>query len=132
MENTLKQKIVLVATIIFILALTLTVLFVLFGNDNSTSKYNGTVSCIFIDYKNNNRTALNLSGAEQANVLYFLNNGEWGYDVTNCGHDYEFILGNKTIRYHSECGTFIDINKKRHKSMSEEEQALINEILGVE
>ena len=131
MEKTLKQKLVLACAVVFILALTLTMLLLLFRNDDSI-KYTGSVSCIAIDYKNGVRNTLGLGGSEQAYVLYLLNNGEWGYDVTNCGHDYEFIIGNTTIRYHSSCGTLIDINRKRHKSISEEEQAFINEILGVE
>ena len=74
---------------------------------------------------------MDLTEDAQAEILSVLNRGEWTDDVTNCAHDYEFKVDNASIRYHSECGTFIDITAKRSMTLADEQRVLINELLGV-
>ena len=63
-------------------------------------------------------------------ILSVLNKGKWENDVTNCGYDYEFTTKNETIRYHSECGTFIDITNGQTMVLAEKDKDIINDLLG--
>lgn len=64
-------------------------------------------------------------------ILSVLNKGKWQDSITNCGYDYEFTTQNETIRYHSECGTFMDITNSRAMVLSDEDRVRINEVFGV-
>ncbi len=62
-------------------------------------------------------------------ITALLNKGEWVNDVTDCAHDYVFTLNGKKIRYHSSCGTFIDIESTRSLTVAESDKEEINTLL---
>ena len=73
---------------------------------------------------------MEIPDVEHEQILSILNGGEWINDIANCAHDYEFTAGNASIRYHSECGTFVDMTSGRSRALSETEKMYINEMLG--
>lgn len=62
-------------------------------------------------------------------ILDLLNNGEWIDDVTDCAHDYVLIFDDSSLRYHSSCGTFIDIENKRFLRVNESDKEAVNAIM---
>lgn len=61
-------------------------------------------------------------------MLELLNKGKWVNDIPNCGYDYELEFGaHNILRYHSECGTFIDVENSRSLTIGEEYKNKINE-----
>ena len=75
------------------------------------------------------RVEMDISEDSQQVFLSLLNNGKWVNDITNCAADYEFTAQQIKMRYHSECGTFIDITNGRSLSLSEEDKTIINQLL---
>lgn len=98
--------------------------------ENSLSVYQGPLSSITYIGIDGTNTVIEMSEAEQEQVLSILNIGEWINDMADCAHDYEFTVINASIRYHSHCGTFIDITNGRSRRLSENEKAYINEMFG--
>ena len=94
------------------------------------SSYKGPLSCVSHLGIDGTITMIDVTETVQKEIVTALNSGEWTNDVTNCGHDYEFTIQSQTIRYHSECGTFIDITNGRSLSLSETSETVINELLG--
>ena len=76
--------------------------------------------------------AIELSEADKQYIIDTLNNATWDNDATNCGHDYMFYTQKQKIRYHSECGTFIDLTRKKWATLTDEQRTTINNILGIE
>lgn len=97
----------------------------------SSVKYKGPLSCVSHVGVDGVTALMDMTEDAQAEIISALNSGEWSEGVTNCGHDYWFTTENETIRYHSECGSFIDITNQRSMTLSEEGKANINRILGV-
>ena len=96
----------------------------------SSVKYKGPLSCISHVGTDGVISLMDMTEDAQAEILSVLNRGKWIDGVTNCGHDYEFTTKNETIRYHSECGTFIDITNSQAMVLSSEDKVIINELLG--
>lgn len=89
-----------------------------FEHPISVSKLtDGDLKSVMLDYENDL-------------MLELLNNGKWVDDIPNCGYDYEFEFGaHNVLRYHSECGTFIDTENSRSLTVSEQDKNTINESL---
>ena len=64
-------------------------------------------------------------------IMSILNSGQWVNDLTDCACDYMFKVGDAVVRYHSSCGTFVDITNGRALSLSDKEQAAVNDWLHV-
>lgn len=95
------------------------------------NQYKEPLSCVFLNKDDSTVTTakIDLPEVAQKEIISALNSGKWFNDVTNCSHDYEFTTENQTIRYHSECGTFIDITNRRAMTLSEATKEEINELL---
>lgn len=77
----------------------------------------GDLKAVMLDYENDL-------------MLELLNKGKWVDDIPNCGYDYEFEFGaHNVLRYHSECGTFIDTENSRSLTVIEQDKNQINESL---
>ena len=89
-----------------------------FEHPISVSKLtDGDLKSVMLDYENHL-------------MLDLLNKGKWVDDIPNCGYDYEFEFGaHNVLRYHSECGTFIDAENSRSLTVSEQDKNTINESL---
>ncbi|MBE6609796.1 MAG: hypothetical protein E7634_03920 [Ruminococcaceae bacterium] len=124
MKKNLIQKLLLVLFIALSIALIVVLSIVLKGPDY-THNYKGKVSCIVCVTGN----PVELSETDQANILKLMNNGEWEYDVVNCGYDYIFTVENKKIFYQSELGNLNDGKDFQHKSLSDDEREFLNAIL---
>ena len=108
------------------------VLMVLFSLTACGDAYKGPLSCVsHIGTDGQSITLIDYTENVHEEILQAMNKGQWIDDVTNCAHDYEFKVDNASIRYHSECGTFIDVTAKRSMTLTDEQRVLINELLGV-
>ena len=89
-----------------------------FEHPISVSKLtDGDLKSVMLDYENDL-------------MLELLNKGKWVDDIPNCGYDYEFEFGaHNVLRYHSECGTFIDTENSRSLTVNEQDKNTINESL---
>ena len=89
-----------------------------FEHPISVSKLtDGDLKSVMLDYENDL-------------MLELLNKGKWVDDIPNCGYDYEFEFGaHNVLRYHSECGTFIDTENSRSLTVSEQDKNTINKSL---
>ena len=96
----------------------------------SNVKYKGPLSCVSHVGVDSVTALMDMTEDAQAEILSALNSGEWVDDVTNCGHDDEFTTKNETIRYHSSCGTFIDITNGQAMELSDENRMSINSLIG--
>lgn len=56
----------------------------------------------------------------------------WVNDITNCESDFVFYIQDREIHYHSSCGTFNDYTNKKSSTVSSEQSAIINSMLGLE
>ena len=124
MKKNLRQKLLLMLSVALLIVLTTVFCIVLKGPDY-TRNYQGTVSCIVYSTGN----PVELSETDQANILKLMNNGEWEYDVTNCGYDYIFTIENTKIFYQSSNGNLNDSKHVQHKLLSDDERELLNAIL---
>ncbi|MBQ8403854.1 MAG: hypothetical protein IJX55_05460 [Clostridia bacterium] len=98
----------------------------------ANNQYKGPLSCVS-RFGNDGAVIALMDMTEDTHkkILSVLNKGEWQDGVTNCGYDYEFTTENETIRYHSECGAFVDITNNRSMVLSTEDKSSINALLGV-
>ena len=98
----------------------------------SNNQYKGPLSCISRFGNDGAEIALmDMTEDTHKTILSVMNKGEWQDGIANCGYDYEFTTQNETIRYHSECGTFMDITNSRAMVLSVEDRVHINEVFGV-
>lgn len=109
----MKKKLIIGSVLILLISL--------FLHSCKDLNYSGSMS---INYKNTS-----VVDYESALILDLLNNGKWINSGTNCGHDYTFTFGDRSLRYHSECGTFIDIESNRALTLTESDQTKVNAIL---
>ena len=96
------------------------------------TRYVGPLPDISRQEINGAEVAIELTEAQQEQILSLLNSGNWVNDLTNCGHDYKFTTDSASIRYHSACGTFNDITNGRSLSLTDEQKAEVNKILGID
>ena len=96
----------------------------------ANNKYKGPLSCISRIGADGVTALMDMTEDAHKTILSVLNKGKWENDVTNCGYDYEFTTKNETIRYHSECGTFIDITNGQAMVLTEKDKDIINDLLG--
>lgn len=97
----------------------------------ANNRYKSPLSCISRIGADGVTALMDMTGDAHKTILSVLNKGKWENGVTNCGYDYEFTTENETIRYHSVCGTFIDITNNRSMILSNEDRTRINALLGV-
>lgn len=97
----------------------------------ANNQYKGPLSCITRIGADGVIALMDMTEDAHKTIISELNKGKWQDDITNCGYDYEFTTKNETIRYHSECGTFIDITNGRVMVLSNDDRVRINEVLGV-
>lgn len=75
-----------------------------------------------------NLIRVELSAEDETVIAEYLS-GEWVNDLTNCRANYAFTIDGREYRYHSDCGTFDDVESVRSLTVSEEDRLVINEIL---
>jgi len=92
--------------------------------------YQGPLSCITYIGIDGTTAVMEMSEAEQEQILSILNSGEWINDMSDCAHDYKFTVINASIRYHSHCGTFIDMTNGCSMRLSETKKEFINNLFG--
>ena len=97
----------------------------------ANNQYKGPLSCVSRIEADGVTALMDMTEDAHKTIISALNKGKWQDDITNCGYDYEFTTKNETIRYHSECGTFIDITNGRVMVLSNDDRVRINEVLGV-
>ena len=97
----------------------------------ANNQYKGPLSCVSRIGADGVIALMDMTEDAHKTIISALNKGKWQDDITNCGYDYEFTTKNETIRYHSECGTFIDITNGRVMALSNDDRVRINEVLGV-
>ena len=95
------------------------------------NKYTGPLSCISRVEESGVIALMDMTEPVHKTILSALNKGKWESGVTNCGYDYEFTTKNETIRYHSECGTFVDVTSGLSMVLSDKDRSEINALLGV-
>ena len=108
----------------------LLLLMVLFALTACGNTYKGPLSCISHLGTDGQIALIDYTEDVHKEILHAMNTDKWTDDVTNCGHDYEFEVDGATIRYHSECGTFIDVTAKRSMTLTDDERVEINKLLG--
>ncbi len=89
-----------------------------------TYSYSGAFGVRSVEFSN-----IEVADYSSALILDLLNNSKWINGGTNCGHDYTFTFGDRSLRYHSSCGTFIDIENNRSLALTESDQTKVNAIL---
>ena len=89
-----------------------------------TYSYSGTFQVRSVKFSN-----IEVADYSSAMMLDLLNNGEWINDVTDCAHDYVLNFDDSSLRYHSSCGTFIDIENKRSLRLNESDKEAVNAIM---
>ena len=72
-----------------------------------------------------------LNNDDKQYVIDLLNNTSWANDLSNCSSDFVFYTQKQEVRYHSECGTFNDYTNNKAATVSEEQRATINAMLGI-
>lgn len=65
-------------------------------------------------------------------IIDLLNDASWVDSLTNCACDFIFYTQAQEVRYHAECGTFNDCTNQRSTTVTEEQRAAINQILGID
>ena len=114
------KKIIVIITLVYIFSVT-----------GCGKKYEGPLSCM--SYIGNEGTVVFIDMTKDVHkeILAVLNGGHWYNDVSKCEPDYSFETKNETIYYHADCGTFNDATNKCYMTLSEDEKARINQLLGV-
>ncbi len=70
-----------------------------------------------------------LSQKDSSYITKLLENKTWEDGTADCINDCMVIQGNKTLYYHSDCGTFNDTENEKSLSLSNEEKKRVNIIL---
>ena len=122
----MKRKLIKVLSLC-VVALISTVIF----SACQKKKYEGPFSCISSFKEGKIEALVDMTEEAHTEILDILNAGEWVSNIANCAYDYEFTAKKQTIRYHSECGTFIDIINGCSLEISDSEREKVNDILGV-
>ena len=65
-------------------------------------------------------------------IISTLDDVVWSDNVPNCEGDFIFYIQDREIHYHSSCGTFNDYTNKKSSTLSHEQSAIINAMLGIE
>lgn len=75
--------------------------------------------------------AYELDSADKQYLIDLLNSASWVNELSSCDSDFVFYTQKQEVRYHSECGTFTDFTNKKSTTVSEEQRATINAMLGI-
>lgn len=92
-------------------------------------RYGGDVACTYSG--NNTLAKIELSSKAQKEILSELNGLDWTDDKANCICDYRLTVGERSVEYHSDCGTFVDSVNECSKTVSESKRKAINEWLAL-
>lgn len=74
---------------------------------------------------------IELSADGRQHIIDLLNNATWVNDLAKCESDFIFYTQKQELHYHSDCGTFNDITNQKMTTLSEEQCAVINAMLGI-
>ncbi len=110
-----------------VLVLTLFCVIGLFGCSDKTYELPHDQFC----YSADSAQTYELNSDDKQYVIDLLNGASWVNDLSNCGSDFVFYTQKQEVRYHSECGTFNDYTNNKSTTVSEEQRATINAILGI-
>lgn len=112
-----------------LLSIVLVITFILYlvGCSGKTYELPHDQFCYLVDKSQ----VIELNVSDKEHIVDILNNASWINDITNCGCDYVFYTQKQEVRYHSECGTFIDITNKKSTTVSDGERSVINTALGI-
>lgn len=92
-------------------------------------RYGGDVACTYS--VNNTLAKIELSSKAQKEILSVLNGIGWTDEKANCICDYRLTVGESSVEYHSECGTFVDSVNECSKTVSASKRKAINEWLAL-
>lgn len=70
-----------------------------------------------------------LSREDASALLRIFQAGEWTEGTADCASDYRLVLSGQTVYFHSECGTFNDVENGRSFSVTGEDCAAILAVL---
>lgn len=70
-----------------------------------------------------------LSQEDAAKLQSIFQAGEWTEGTADCLSDYRLVLAGQTVYFHSDCGTFNDVENQRSFSVSEEDRDTILAVL---
>ena len=90
----------------------------------------GVVGCMSKTYElPHDQFCYSVDGAQ----AYELDSADKQYliDLLNSASDFVIYTQKQEVRYHSECGTFTDYTNKKSTTVSEEQRATINAVLGI-
>lgn len=71
-----------------------------------------------------------LSATAKREIIQLLRDAKWTDGMTNCKVDFDFNNLGQKLEYHSECGTFRDVENNRCYTVSDSQRLQINGYLG--
>lgn len=100
------------------------------SNENGAAAFSGNIT--FRSARSSDLSLTAVSGDNADFILTLLNQGEWSEGTCDCISDYVINIGDISLRYHAECGTFNDSKNCRSLTVENGTRALIrlNSILG--
>lgn len=99
---------------------------VFFLTDPMDDEYASPIS---VRYDNGEGLVTHVEDYSSETILSLLNKGKWGWEVPNCHADFELDFGGKSVKYHSECGTFYDAEKEKSLALSEVDRLSVNRLI---
>jgi len=96
-------------------------------------KYKAPLSCTrYNGEKDGLDTVTEIDFTEDAakSVISILNEAKWEEIAVNCAYNFEFVVKNARIRYHSTSGVLVDQTNGRYSKLSQLAQASLNIIIG--
>lgn len=112
---------IIVVSVVICLALS-----VFFLTDPMDDEYASPIS---VRYDNGEGLVTHIEDYSSQTICSLLNNGRWIKETPNCGADFELDFGGKSVKYHSECGTFYDVEKEKCLELNEKEKLSVNRLL---
>ena len=106
---------------------------VFFLTDPIGDDYKGTkgeyCAPISVRYENGDGIVTQIEDYSSETICAILNNSRWTKETPNCAYDVELSFGGREVCYHSECGTFYDLEKEKSLELNEEEKLSVNRLL---
>lgn len=84
---------------------------------------------ISVRYDNGEGLVTQIEDYSSQTICSLLNNGRWIKETPNCSADFELDFGGKSVKYHSECGTFYDVEKGKSLELNEKEKLSVNRLI---